>query len=95
MSWTPTDEQVEKAADAVHEGGLWDLDYWERVRLARAVLVAAGPTIAAQVLRDAAEGMRSAKDHGHWNLRGEDPETAYSPDVWVEHRAARIAREGA
>jgi hypothetical protein len=92
--WTPTDEQVEQAADAIHKDGLWDLGYWERVRLARAVLVAVGPHIAAQALSEAAEGMRSAKDYGHWNLRSEDdPEAAYSPDVWVDRRAARIEKE--
>jgi len=75
MSWTPTDEQVEKAARAGFE-------FDERVRVefghqeeplsfddlpgwgqqthrekARAVLVAVGPMIAAQALRDAAEDM--------------------------------------
>lgn len=53
MTWTPTDEQVEEAADAVHKDGLWDLHYWERVRLARAVLVAVGPMIAAQAWDEA------------------------------------------
>ena len=99
MNLTPDDEQalVKKIATVLARGygtggnrGVLDIDE----RVARAVLVAVGPRIAAQALRDAAEGMRSAKDYGHWNLRSEDdPEVAYSPDVWVERRAARIEKE--
>lgn len=57
MSWTPTAEQVEKAAQAIAyntTNGLVTVpDDMDR-DVARAVLVAVGPHIAAQALRDAA-----------------------------------------
>jgi hypothetical protein len=64
MSWTPTDEQVEKAArvrfhQAQGEGEAWEEwgTSWHHLYRteARAVLVAVGPMIAARALRDAAE----------------------------------------
>jgi hypothetical protein len=93
--WTP--EQRGATEQALWNASYgWDIKDREGLveKLTDAVLVAVGPMIAASALRDAAEGMRSAKDYGHWNLRSEDdPEAAYSPDVWVDRRAARIEKE--
>lgn len=45
---------------------------------------------AARALREAAADMRCAWE-GTWNLRDPlDPETAYSPDRWLEVRADRL-----
>ena len=59
MSWTPTDEQVKRGAaelmrdDPEYENGTYGPEDYEE--MARAVLVAVGPHIAAEALRDAAE----------------------------------------
>ena len=73
MSWTPTDEQVEKATEALlNQTGhsmydttgadflvrAYDESVDEYRHTARAVLVAVGPHIAKQAQREAAEGMR-------------------------------------
>lgn len=59
----------------------------------RAALESVAHLIAAQALMDAVELMRRCKDPGHWNLRDpHDPETSYSPDVWLGVYADRIER---
>jgi hypothetical protein len=61
MSWTPTNEQVEKATEVViHEMGLLPEEAESMHEdVARAVLVAVGPDIAAGALRDAAVALRA------------------------------------
>src|SRR5690606_1879291 len=47
--------------------------------------------IKAEALRQAADARRRAKEPGHWHLRDRfDAESSYSPDVWLEYRAARL-----
>lgn len=93
MSWTPTDEQVEKAAEA-----LWDAHrdrsedppwghrelhakFEESYRVtARAVLVAVGPHIAAQALRDADEALTALRN-------------PYITPAWLGARAYQIEKE--
>jgi len=58
MSWTPTDEQVEKAAQAMADDWNPDRDPILTAMFrdyANTVLVAVGPTIAASALRDAVD----------------------------------------
>ena len=67
MSWTPTDEQVEKAARALAynmtNGLLTEAEDQDR-DVARAVLIAVGPMIAAQALRDGAAEIRPSVHAG-------------------------------
>ena len=70
----------------------YDVDWYDQ-HVARLTLEAAAPAIAAKALRDAIEAMRRCKDRGHWNLRDpRDPETSYSPDVWLGVYADRFER---
>ena len=70
----------------------YDVDWYDQ-HVARLTLEVVAPLVAANALRDAAEVMRRCKDWGHWNLRDpRDPETSYSPDVWLCIHAGRIER---
>lgn len=79
MSWTPTDEQVEKAARALaRTDGPGAQAYID----ARAVLVAVGPMIAASALRDAAASVEEIDG------RRDDAAAA-----WLNRRADAIEKE--
>lgn len=84
MSWTPTDEQVEKAARALAynmtNGLVTEVEDQDR-DVARAVLVAVGPHIAAQALRDAAGDARH-----RWGVKPD-------PSDWLTDRADTIEKE--
>ena len=91
MTWTPTDEQalVKKIATVLAKGygtsgNKKVLDIDERV--ARAVLVAAGPMIAAGALRDAAEAWAEDPD-------SVDSETPADTRNWMRDRADQIEKE--
>jgi len=68
-TWTPTDEQVRIATEAMEDAALEFIGRDRRVGpgdIARAALVAVGPHIAAQALRDAAEDfLYNAWDEGY------------------------------
>lgn len=49
--------------------------------------------VKAEALREAAEGMRRAKEPYHWNL-SVGPESAASPDMWLLYRADKIEKDG-
>lgn len=87
MSWTPTDEQVKRGAaelmrdDPEYENGTYGPEDYEE--MTRAVLVAVGPTIAAQALRAAAGGLMPSDDSG-WPS---------SFKAWLRDRADTIEKE--
>jgi len=78
MSYTPTEQQIEKAAERLYAQDLrrklptsrptWEnLEEWARARYiedARALLVAVAPSIAAGALRDAAAEIRPSVHAG-------------------------------
>jgi hypothetical protein len=86
MTYTPTDEQVKRGAaelmrdDPEYENGTYGPADYEA--MARAVLVAVGPSIAAQALRDAA-GDTAQDDSG--------ADDWYAS--WLNDRADQIEQE--
>ena len=62
MSWTPTDEQVEKAVETFRDN--YSFRQHDAEWIARAVLVAVGPMIAADAWDEAAEV--AAKHGSRW-----------------------------
>lgn len=85
-TWTPTDEQVRIAAEAMEDAALEFIGRDRRVGpgdIARAALVAVGPHIAAQALRDAASAVTSDIVSGR----------AGFADSWLHARADQIEKE--
>lgn len=79
---------------AEYAESIWRILYEDAVEGFDKWLTQAQAEAAADGLREAAQAMRAAKEPYHWNLRDpRDPETSYSPDVWLEVRAERL-REG-
>jgi len=70
MSWTPTDEQVKRGAaelmrdDPEYENGTYSPEDYED--MARAVLVAVGPHIAAQGIREYVTAARENRSAYQW-----------------------------
>jgi len=80
-AWTRCDESVERAVESANA----EFDRWYAAEIARAK---------AEALREAAEAMRLAKEPGHrYLLDLLDADVASSPDVWLERRAALLAKE--
>ncbi len=76
-------------------GGMTEKQACDYMARATLDLFAAQPTAAqvkAEAVREAVKAIRGAWDDS-WNLRDpEDPETAYSVDVWLSKYADRIER---
>lgn len=93
--FTFTERDVETCTGNVLQRGTYEsFADIRRLHLAEAIRTALAERerrVKAEALREAAGEMRACKDVGHWNLRDPHiPETAYSPDVWLERRADRI-----
>ncbi len=97
MSWTPTDEQVEKATEALREVlGFGDTPLPSLTPDARngymrqmhAVLVAVGPHLAAQALRDAADPKNATWPRGMYG----SPDDMFARRDLL-NRAAQIEKE--
>lgn len=96
MSWTPTDEQVEKAARALAEEFGWrdfgtlDPQALDTAKVGvRAVLVAVGPTIAASAWQ---EGWGSGYVDRHRERVGDDGHVVRNdptPNPYIEKEAGR------
>ena len=100
-TWTPTDEQVRIAAEAMEDAALEFIGRDRRVGpgdIARAALVAVGPHIAAQALRDAAADMdaeyeaRTAKvgSYGQMKIRA----ALLTGAGYARKRADQIEKKG-